>query len=87
LSQQIRRALAHWVGIDMTPHQFRHFAGRVMQQHSPGAFAAIAQLLGHKDVRTTIGYYAELDTLSAGRQFDAFLEVERDNARMRRRRR
>jgi integrase len=66
----------------MTPHQFRHFAGRAMQQHSPGAFAAIAQLLGHKDVRTTIAYYAELDTLSAGRQFDAFLEAERNKARM-----
>ena len=65
---------------------FRHFAGRVMQQHSPGAFAAIAQLLGHKDVRTTIAYYAELDTLSAGRQFDAFLEAERNKARMRGRR-
>jgi integrase len=86
LSQQIRGVLADWVGIDMTPHQFRHFAGRVMQQHSPGAFAAIAQLLGHKDVRTTIAYYAELDTLSAGRQFDAFLEAERSNARFRRRR-
>ena len=48
-----------------------------MQQHSPGAFAAIAQLLGHKDVRITIAYYAELDTLSAGRHFDAFLEAER----------
>ena len=86
LSQQIRGALADWVGIDMTPHQFRHFAGRLMQQHSPGAFAAIAQLLGHKDVRTTIAYYAELDTLSAGRQFDALLEAERDKARMRARR-
>src|SRR5215472_12083335 len=85
-SQQIRRALADWVGIDMTPHQFRHFAGRVMQQHSPGAFAAIAQLLGHKDVRTTIAYYAELDTLSAGRHLDAFLEAELHKARLRGRR-
>ena len=46
----------------------------------------IAQLLGHKDVRTTIAYYAELDTLSAGRQFDAFLEAERSKARLRGRR-
>jgi hypothetical protein len=86
LSQQIRGVLADWLGIDMTPHQFRHFAGRVMQQHSPGAFAAIAQLLGHKDVRTTIAYYAELDTLSAGRQFDTFIEAELHKARLRGRR-
>jgi hypothetical protein len=43
-------------------------------------------ILGHKDVRTTISYYAELDTLSAGRQFDAFLEAERSKARLRGRR-
>jgi integrase len=86
LSRQIHRVIADWVGIDMTPHQFRHFAGRVMQQHSPGAFAAISQLLGHKDVRTTIAYYAELDSLSAGRQFDSFLDAERNKARLRGRR-
>jgi integrase len=71
----------------MTPHQFRHFAGRLMQQHSPGAFSAIAQLLGHKDVATAMTYYAELDTLSAGRQFEEFLQVERSKARPRGRRR
>jgi integrase len=87
LSQQIRRALADWVGIDMTPHQFRHFAGRLVQQHSPGAFAAIAQLLGHRDVRTAITYYSGLDTLSAGRHFDEILEAERSKARLRGRRR
>jgi integrase len=87
LSQQIRKALADWVGIDMTPHQFRHFAGRLMQQHSPGAFGAIAQLLGQKDIKTAMAYYAELDTLSAGRQFDQFLEAECSKARLRGRRR
>src|SRR5215469_11893804 len=83
LSQQIRKALADWVGIDMTPHQFRHFAARLMQQHSPGAFGAIAQLLGHRDPKTAMAYYAELDTLSAGRQFDQLLEAERSKARLR----
>jgi integrase len=75
-SQQVRGVLAQLVGIHMTPHQFRHFAGRLVQQHSPGAFATIAHLLGHKDVRTAITYYAGLDTLSAGRHFDEILEAE-----------
>jgi hypothetical protein len=34
-----------------------------------------------------MAYYAELDTLSAGRQFDQFLEAERSKARLRGRRR
>jgi integrase len=81
LSQQIRRVLADWVGIYMTAHQFRHHAGRVLQRHSPGAFAAIAALLGHKDVKTAMRYYSELDTLSAGRHFDEILEAERSELR------
>jgi len=85
LSRQIRGAIADWVGIDMTPHQFRHFAGRLMLQHSPGAFAAVAQLLGHKDPQTAIAYYTGIDTLSAGRHFDTILEAEYRKRRSRRR--
>jgi len=81
LSQQIRRVIADWIGINMTPHQFRHLAGLIMQKHSPGAFAALAQLLGHKHVQTAFNFYARLDTLSAGRHFDAILEQELTKAR------
>jgi integrase len=83
LSRQIREAIADWVGIDMTAHQFRHFAGRLMLQHSPGAFAAVAQLLGHKDTQTAVAYYTGIDTLSAGRHFDAILEAEYSKTRSR----
>ena len=86
LSQQIRQALADWVGIHMTPHQFRHFAGRLIQQHRPGAFGAITQLLGHKDEKTAIRFYSGPDTLSAGRLFDEILEAERNGMRLRGRR-
>jgi integrase len=75
-SRQIRDVIADWVGIDMTPHQFRHLAGFLMQRNSPGSFDALAQLLGHKTINTTRRNYAELDTLSAGREFDAIVEAE-----------
>jgi integrase len=83
LSRQIREAIADWVGIDMTPYQFRHFAARLMLQHSLGAFAAVAQLLGHKNAQTAVAYYAAIDTLSAGRHFDAILEAEYSKGRSR----
>jgi integrase len=85
LSRQIREAIADWVGIDMTAHQFRHAAARLMLQHSPGAFAAVAQLLGHRDTQTAVAYYTGIDTLSAGRHFDAILEAEYSKPRSRRR--
>ena len=75
-SRQIRDVIADRVGIDMTPHQFRHLTGLLMQRNSPGSFAALAQLLGHKRIDTVIRNYAELDTLSAGREFDAIVEGE-----------
>jgi hypothetical protein len=35
-SHQIRGVIADWVGIDMSPHQFRHLAGLLMQKNNPG---------------------------------------------------
>jgi integrase len=84
-SRQIRDVIADWVGIDMTPHQFRHLAGLLMQKNSPGSFARLAQLLGHKKIDTALRYYAELDTLSAGREFDAIVEGELTKAYLPRR--
>ena len=75
----------YWVGIDMTAHQFRHFAGRLLQQHSPGAFATIAHFLGHKNVQTAMNYYSEIDTLTAGRHFDEIIDLELQRARYSRR--
>src|SRR5262249_1935830 len=69
-SQQIRGVIADWVGMDMTPHQFRHLAGMLMQKNSPGSLEALAQLLGHKRIETVLRFYAELNTLAAGRRFD-----------------
>ena len=86
MSQQIRVAIANWVGIDMTPHQFRHFAARIIKQRSRGdsrgADGAIADLLGHKSLETARAFYSEIDTLSAGRLFDEFLEAELKKARL-----
>jgi integrase len=87
LSQQIRRVLADWVGIYMTPHQFRHFAGRVLQQHCRDPYPAITQLLAHKDVRTAMTYYGPPDTLSAGRFYDEIVESARIKAQSQRRKR
>ena len=61
----------------LTPHQFRHFAAKLLFEHSPGAFAAAGQLLGHRNTQTTVAFYAGVDTLTAGRHFDGILAAER----------
>ena len=87
LSQQIKAAILEHVGIAMTPHQFRHFAAKLMLEHSPGAQGATSHLLGHRNLKTTVAFYSGLDSLSAGRQFDAILQREQARAVPLRRRR
>jgi integrase len=74
LSQAIKKCLADWVRIHMTPHQFRHLAGLLMHDNLEG----LAQLLGDKSTRTVRNYYAELNTLEISRRFDAIIQSERD---------
>lgn len=86
LSEQLRRVIADWVGIDMTPHQFRHFAGDLYDKHIPGSTALTARLLGHTTDRTA-KYYVRRNTLAAGHLFDEILDEELRKARSRPRRR
>lgn len=77
LSQQLREVISDRVGVRMTPHQFRHFAAKLLLEHSPGAFAAAGQLLGHRNLKTTTNFYTGIDTMTAGRHFDRILAAER----------
>ena len=77
LSQQLKQLFEKHVGVHITPHQFRHFAAKLMLEHSPGAFAATSQLLGHRNLQTTLKFYTGIDTLTAGRHFDRILAAER----------
>jgi integrase len=77
LSQQLIEIIETRVGIRLTPHQFRHLAARLLLRAAPGAFGAAQQLLGHKHLKTTTAFYAGIDTLTAGRQYDRILEATR----------
>jgi integrase len=85
-SRQIRDVIGDWVGVDMTPHQFRHLAMELGKRHSSGSFVVLAQLLGHKTINTVLRSYTRVDTLAAGREFDAILEAELAKAHRPRRR-
>ena len=54
-------------GITLTPHQFRHLSAKVLLDHQPGGFETVRQLLGHKNLQTTVFSYAGIDSRRAGR--------------------
>jgi integrase len=63
----IQRTVLRRLGVHITPHQFRHFAAKLILDANPGAYELARQLLGHKSLRTTTRFYAGADTRRAGR--------------------
>jgi integrase len=74
-------------GITLTPHQFRHLAAKIMLDANPGNFEGVKQVLGHKNLKTTM-IYAGMDSRRAGRHHQGLIEqaVARQMPRPKRRR-
>jgi integrase len=75
-------------GIKLTPHQFRHLDAKIMLDANPGNFAGVKDLLGHKNIKTTL-IYAGMNTRRAGRHHQSLIDkaVARQMPQPRRRRR
>jgi integrase len=63
----IEKTVLRYLGLKITPHQFRHLAAKIILDANPGAYELIRQLLGHTSLRTTTSFYAGIDTRRAGR--------------------
>ncbi|WP_028030984.1 site-specific integrase [Gemmobacter nectariphilus] len=61
LSKQIRKE----IGLAVNPHLFRHLTAMIWLTANPGAYEAARRLLGHTSTRTTINFYAGLETSGA----------------------
>jgi integrase len=55
--------------LDMPAHRFRHAAAKIYLDRHPGEYELIRQFLGHKDIQTTIAFYAGAESASAARHF------------------
>ncbi|MGA7388781.1 MAG: tyrosine-type recombinase/integrase, partial [Pseudolabrys sp.] len=74
LSKLIGRIVRRYAGADLSPHQLRHLAAKVLLDDSPGAFELVKQLLGHENLKTTVNAYAGIDTRRACRHHYRLLE-------------
>ncbi len=50
-------------------HQFRHAAAAILLKHRPGEYELARRVLGHRNIQTTIAFYAGLETTQATRIF------------------
>jgi integrase len=74
LAKQIVDAIARYVGVHMTAHQFRHVCAALLLERDPANAHVVKTLLGHASVTTVLRYYARLDAVQAGRVHDRILE-------------
>jgi len=70
LSSQIRKFVYTYTRLDMPAHRFRHAAAKIFLDHNPGEYEVVKQLLGHRDITTTISFYAGAESASAARHYD-----------------
>jgi Phage integrase family len=68
-SGQITKRIYKATGLRMTVHQFRHAAGALILKHRPGEYELVRQLLGHRNVQTTINSYIGLENIHASEIF------------------
>jgi len=69
LSDQISKRLWKELGLEITPHQFRHAAAYIMLKADPGNYELVRRVLGHRSSATTRNFYIGLETLEATRLF------------------
>jgi integrase len=67
IKMTITKTIRSYLGVKLTPHQFRHLAAKIILDENPGAYELVRQLLGHKNLSTTTKFYAGIDTRRAGR--------------------
>ena len=74
LGSQLQRFIKEGVGLRMNVHLFRHLTGYIYLRHHPGEYEPVRQLLGHKDLRTTINFYVGLEEDAAFKRYGAILD-------------
>jgi integrase len=70
----IRTYLRKRIGLQLSPHQFRHLSAKVILDAEPGNFETARQLLGHASLETTVAAYAGISSRRAARHHQRLVE-------------
>ncbi len=69
------------LGLRMNPHLFRHLGALLFLKMNPGQYESVRQLLGHKNIQTTINFYAGFETDEAMHRYGDVINAFRDGAK------
>jgi integrase len=73
----LSKTVSREIGIEFNVHLARHFAAWNFLRLNPGHYEIVRQILGHKDIATTMAHYVGLEVDAAAKRFDAVVLGER----------
>jgi integrase len=85
LTDQISKTIELYLGVDMSPHQFRHLAGSSYLEENPEDTETVKALLGHSWSKTT-GIYVGSSSRRAGKAYNRFVFEQREALKLKRKR-
>ena len=74
LGSQIPGFLERELGVRLSVHQFRHLAGYIFLQVRPDGHETVRRMLGHRDIQTTVTFYAGMEAGVAAKHYEAILQ-------------
>jgi integrase len=74
LSIQVTDRIFKATGLRLTVHQFRHVAAAIFIRAYPGQYERARQLLGHKNIATTMRFYLALESTFANEAFNDLIK-------------
>ncbi len=78
LRRNISGSIYRELGLHVNPQLFRHFGALLFLKIHPGQYESVRQLLGHKNIQTTINFYAGFETDEAMVRFNQVIDGFRE---------
>jgi integrase len=83
LGIQLKRFVKRRLGLDFNLHLMRSLAGKIHLSEYRGHYVDVKNILGHKDINTTLGAYVGLETDQSFELYDESLERRRGTSGLR----
>lgn len=80
--ENLARIVTAVIGIDFNIHLARHFAAWNFLRMNPGQYEVVRQVLGHRNLRTTMAHYVGLEADAAAAHFDRVVLHDRQAVRL-----
>lgn len=81
LSKQLSKFVWREAGVRIHAHLMRHIAAMIYLRANPADYETARLLLGHKQITTTVAFYAQLQAEAAFERLDEILSALREEAR------